>query len=33
VLSSRGGWGQANRVFDRHLEELLADLNTELVAA
>jgi type I restriction enzyme R subunit len=33
VLSSRGGWGRANDVFDRHLEELLADLNKELVAA
>lgn len=33
VLSSRGGWGKANRVFDQQLEELLADLNRELVAA
>jgi type I restriction enzyme R subunit len=33
VLSNRGGWSKANRVFDRHLEELLADLNKELVAA
>jgi type I restriction enzyme R subunit len=33
VLSSRGGWRKADRVFDRHLEELLDDLNEELVAA
>lgn len=33
VLSSRGGWGKADRVFDRQLEELLAELNRELVAA
>lgn len=33
VLSGRGGWGKADRVFDGHLEELLADLNKELVAA
>jgi type I restriction enzyme R subunit len=33
VLSRPGGWGKANRVFDRRLEELLAELNEELVAA
>jgi type I restriction enzyme R subunit len=33
VLSSRGGWGRANRVFDGKLAELLAELNRELVAA
>jgi len=32
VLSGRGGWGKADRVFDRQLEELLADLNTEVAA-
>ena len=33
VLSNRGGWGQADRVFDGKLTELMADLNRELVAA
>jgi type I restriction enzyme R subunit len=33
VLSRPGGWGKADRVFDRRLEELLAELNQELVAA
>jgi type I restriction enzyme R subunit len=33
VLSSRGGWGKANRVFNHQLEELIEDLNQELVAA
>ena len=33
VLANRGGWGRANRVFDGHLAELLADVNKELVAA
>ena len=33
VLSRPGGWSKANRVFDRQLGELLADLNEELVAA
>lgn len=33
VLSDRGGWGRANRVFGGELEELIADLNRELVAA
>ncbi len=33
VLLNRGGWGKANKVFDGELEELLAELNKELVAA
>jgi type I restriction enzyme, R subunit len=33
VLSNRGGWGKANKVFDGHLEDLLRELNRELVAA
>lgn len=33
VLANRGGWGKANRVFDGHLSELLADVQKELVAA
>lgn len=33
VLSSHGGWGRANQIFDRHLPELLEQLNEELVAA
>lgn len=33
VLSSRGGWGKADRLFDRQLDELLAELNKELVSA
>ncbi|MDP9224904.1 MAG: restriction endonuclease subunit R, partial [Actinomycetota bacterium] len=33
VLSNRGGWGRANRVFDGELADFLEDLNRELVAA
>lgn len=33
VLSTRGGLGKADHVFDRELDELLADLNRELVKA
>jgi type I restriction enzyme R subunit len=33
VLSARGGWRRANRVFAGELADLLADLNRELVAA
>ena len=33
VLSDHGGWGRANRVFGGQLEQLVADLNRELVAA
>lgn len=33
VLSNRGGWGKANRTFDRKLGDLLIDLNREMVAA
>lgn len=33
VLSNRGGWGRANKVFDGHLAELVADFNREMVAA
>jgi type I restriction enzyme, R subunit len=33
VLSSHGGWGRANRVFGGQLEQILADLNREMVAA
>jgi type I restriction enzyme R subunit len=33
VLSSHGGWGRADRIFDRRLPELLEQLNAELVAA
>jgi type I restriction enzyme R subunit len=33
ILANRGGWGRADRVFDGHLTELLADVNKELVAA
>jgi type I restriction enzyme R subunit len=33
ILSNRGGWGRANRVFDGHLAELLAEVHKELVAA
>ncbi len=33
VLSNRGGWGRANRVFDGKLPELMAKLNREVVAA
>jgi type I restriction enzyme R subunit len=33
VLSSHGGWGRANRVFEGQLSHLLEKLNEELVAA
>jgi type I restriction enzyme R subunit len=33
VLSARGGWGRANRVFEGRLAELLEQLNEGLVAA
>ena len=33
ILSNRGGWGRADRAFDGHLAELLADVHRELVAA
>lgn len=33
VLSSHGGWGRASRVFGGQLEQIVADLNRELVAA
>ncbi len=33
ILANRGGWGRADRAFDGHLTELLADVNKELVAA
>lgn len=33
VLSDRGGWNKANRVFDGRLPELIQELNEELVAA
>jgi type I restriction enzyme, R subunit len=33
ILSSRGGWRRANRVFDNHLSGLIEQLNEELVAA
>ena len=33
ILSARGGWGRANRVFDDQLDELIKELNKELVAA
>lgn len=33
VLSARGGWGRANRAFDRQLDDWIAQLNEELVAA
>ena len=33
VLSDHGGWGRADRVFGGQLEQLVADLNRELVAA
>lgn len=32
VLSNRGGWGRANRVFDGKLADLVADLNREVAA-
>lgn len=33
VLSNRGGWGRADKVFAGELAELIEDLNEELVAA
>jgi type I restriction enzyme, R subunit len=33
VLANRGGWGKANRVFEGRLDELLADVHKELIAA
>jgi type I restriction enzyme, R subunit len=33
VLSNRGGWGRANKVFDGALGDLIEQLNQELVAA
>jgi type I restriction enzyme R subunit len=33
VLSDHGGWSRANRAFGGHLEQMVADLNRELVAA
>lgn len=33
ILFDRGGWGRADRVFDGQLDELIAELNKELVAA
>ena len=33
VLSNRGGWGRANKVFEGALADLLDALNKELVAA
>jgi len=33
VLSDRGGWGRADRVFDGRLAVLIRELNQELVAA
>ena len=33
VLSNRGGWGRANKVFDGQLADLVASLNREMVAA
>ncbi|MCP2290966.1 type I restriction endonuclease subunit R [Nocardia amikacinitolerans] len=33
ILSSRGGWRRAERVFDNHLSDLIQRLNEELVAA
>ena len=32
VLSNRGGWGRANRVFEGKLADLVADLNREVAA-
>ncbi|MFJ8432074.1 DEAD/DEAH box helicase family protein [Kitasatospora sp. NPDC094019] len=32
ILSARGGWGRANRVFDDHLPELIEQLNEGLAA-
>ncbi len=33
ILSGHGGWGRANRVFGGQLDQIVADLNRELVAA
>jgi type I restriction enzyme R subunit len=33
ILSSRGGWRRANRIFDDQLPDLIKQLNEELVAA
>jgi len=33
ILANRGGWNKANRVFDGRLDELLADVHKELIAA
>lgn len=33
ILSARGGWGRADRAFDRQLDAWIAQLNEELVAA
>jgi type I restriction enzyme R subunit len=33
VLSSYGGWGKANAIFDAQLDDLLADINENLAAA
>src|SRR5262249_13779812 len=33
VLSNRGGWGRANKVFDGELDAFLEDVNKEVVAA
>ncbi|MFE4408993.1 type I restriction-modification enzyme R subunit C-terminal domain-containing protein [Streptomyces sp. NPDC056821] len=33
ILSSRGGWRKANRVFESHLPDVIKLLNEELVAA
>src|SRR5690606_31716473 len=33
ILSSRGGWRRANRIFDDRLPDLIKQLNEELVAA
>jgi type I restriction enzyme R subunit len=33
ILSDKGGWGRANRVFGGQLDELIKELNKELVAA
>lgn len=33
VLSDRGGWGRANRVFPNELDDLIKQLNRELAAA
>lgn len=32
VLSSHGGWGRANEIFEGNLEELLAEINKSLAA-